>query len=167
MLKKIALVLLCALPLGIFAQELKIGHVDSQGLMMAMPELGEIEKKIAAASEEWTKELQTMQEEYTTKLKDYQEKFATMPESIKQVRQSEIADIEQRYMSMQQVAASDLEKMQQDLVAPIQEKIRKAINEVAAENNYTYIMDVQVLHYHSPKSNDITPLVKKKLNIAQ
>jgi len=45
--------------------------------------------------------------------------------------------------------------------------VRKAITDVAVENNYTYIFDLsaQSIIYQSPKSNDITALVKKKLAI--
>ena len=45
------------------------------------------------------------------------------------------------------------------------EKVKKAINEVGSENNYLYIFDLstQGIIYQSPKSNDVTPLVKKKL----
>ena len=51
------------------------------------------------------------------------------------------------------------------MVTPVIDKVRKAINDVAAENNYTYIFDLsaQSIIYQSPKSNDITVQVKKKL----
>ena len=38
MLKKIALVLMLALPMGVFAQNLKFGHINAQEIVSAMPE---------------------------------------------------------------------------------------------------------------------------------
>ena len=115
----------------------------------------------------WEKEIVKMNEEYNAKIKEYQEKQATMPESIKQARQSEISDIEQRIASTRQAAQTDLQKKQQELFTPVVDKVKKAINEVGVEGNYTYIFDLstQSIIYQSPKSNDITPLVKKKLGL--
>jgi outer membrane protein len=50
------------------------------------------------------------------------------------------------------------------LIAPFEEKVRKAIDEVAKENKYSYIFDTQILLYYDG-GDDVTPLVKKKLGI--
>lgn len=167
MFKKIALVLLFALPISLMAQEVKLGHVNSQEILTAMPERADIEKKINELQASWEKELLKMREEYNAKIKEYQEKQATMPESIKQARQSEIADIEQRISTFQQQAYSDLQKKQQELFAPVVDKVKKAIEAVGAEGGFLYIFDLgtQSIVYQSPKAVDITPLVKKKLNV--
>ena len=47
MFKKIALVLLCALPFSLMAQEVKLGHVNSQEIMTLMPERAVIEKTVS------------------------------------------------------------------------------------------------------------------------
>ena len=88
-------------------------------------------------------------------------------EGVKQVRQSEIQEMEQRIATFQQTAYTDLQKKQQELVNPVIEKVRKAITDVATENKYTYIFDMssQVILYTAPNSNDITALVKKKLGL--
>jgi outer membrane protein len=108
-----------------------------------------------------------MREEYNVKIKDYQEKQKDMADGIKQVRQSEIQEMEQRIATFQQTAYTDLQKKQQELVNPVIEKVRKAITDVATENKFTYIFDMssQVILYTAPNSNDITALVKKKLGL--
>lgn len=167
MFKKIAFVLLCALPFSLMAQDAKLGHVNSQEILAAMPDRANIEKTINDLQAQWESELVKMREEYNSKIKEYQEKQATMPESIKQARQSEIADLEQRITTFQQTAYTDLQKKQQELFAPVVEKVKKAITEVGTEGNFLYIFDLstQTLIYQSPKSNDVTPLVKKKLGL--
>lgn len=165
MLKKIALIVLCALPISMMAQDVKLGHINSQEILSLMPERVTIEKTISDLQTQWESELVKMREEYYAKIKEFQEKQATMPESIKTARQSEIAEIEQRITTFNQTASADLQKKQQELFTPVVEKVKKAINEVGAENNYLYIFDLstQGIIYQSPKSNDIAPLVKKKL----
>jgi len=166
MSKKLVLLMLCALPLGIFAQD-KLGHINSKEIISIMPEIPGIEKKIDELSKQWESEIMKMREEYNTKIKEYQQKQDSMPDGIKQIRMSEIQEMEQRISTFQQTAYTDLQKKQQDLVNPVIEKVRKAITDVAVENNYTYIFDLstQSIIYQSPKSNDITALVKKKLAI--
>ena len=167
MFKKIALVLLCALPFSLMAQEAKLGHVNSQEILTAMPERATIEKTISDLQSQWEKEMTKMREEYYAKMKEFQDKQATMPESIKQARQSEIAELEQRITTFQQTASTDLQKKQQELFTPVIDKVKKAINEVGSENGYLYLFDLstQSIIYQSPKSNDVTPLVKKKLGL--
>jgi|BarGraIncu00222A_1022003.scaffolds.fasta_scaffold08975_2 outer membrane protein len=167
MFKKIALVLLCALPFSLMAQEVKLGHVNSQEILTAMPERVTIEKTIKDLQDQWEKEMTKMREEYYAKMKEFQDKQATMPESIKQARQSEIAELEQRITTFQQTASTDLQKKQQELFTPVIDKVKKAINEVGSENGYLYLFDLstQSIIYQSPKSNDVTPLVKKKLGL--
>jgi outer membrane protein len=167
MFKKIALVLLCTLPFSLMAQEVKLGHVNSQEILTAMPERVTIEKTIKDLQDQWEKEMTKMREEYYAKIKEFQDKQATMPESIKQARQSEISELEQRISTFQQTASTDLQKKQQELFTPVIDKVKKAINEVGSENGYLYLFDLstQSIIYQSPKSNDVTPLVKKKLGL--
>lgn len=168
MFKKTVIFLLCAFPMLAMAQD-KFGHANSQEILMAMPELSTIEKTLDDLQNEWENTLVKMREEYFAKIKDFQDKQATMPESIKSARQSEIIELEQRITTFQQTASSDLQQKQQELLTPVIEKIKKAIGEVGAENNYTYIFDLaaQSIIYQSPKANDITDLVKKKLGITK
>lgn len=167
MLKKLALVLLCSLPFTLMAQETKLGHINSQEILSLMPERATIEKKMGEFQNQWENELVKMREEYNAKIKEYQEKQATMPESIKAARQSEIVEIEQRITTTNQTASADLQKQQQELFAPVVDKVKKAIDEVGTENKFLYIFDLSTLSviYKSPNSIDVTALVKKKLGL--
>ncbi len=165
MLKKIALVVLCALPVGLFAQDAKFGHINSQEIITLMPEVATIEKTMDEVGKQYEGEIMKMQEEYNAKVKEFQAKQDSMPDGIKKVRVSEIQEIETRVNTFRQTAYQEIQKKQQDLFIPIRDKVTKAINEVAAEGKFTYIIDLgsQAIIYKSPTSNDITAAVKKKL----
>jgi len=63
---------------------------------------------------------------------------------------------------------SPLLAKRQELFKPIQDKAIKAVNDVAAENGFTYIFDVAgglLLFTPAPESQDILPLVKTKLGL--
>lgn len=167
MIKKIALFLVALLPIGLMAQDVKFGHVNSQEIMMLMPERTDIEKQLNDLQNEQENYMVKMRDEYNTKLKDFVDNQATMSKSIKEATQGELAQMEQRINTFSQTAQDDLNKKYQELVAPVRDKVLKAIEEVGSEGNYTYIFDLSTtgIVYKSPKSNDITALVKKKLGI--
>jgi len=154
----------CAFPFFAMAQD-KIGVVNRADIFQLMPELTTIKKTLDDKQAQWENVLSQSRDEYNAKIKDFQDKQDAMSESIKAVKQSELADMEQRMNTTYQNAQADLQKAQQDLQQPVIDKMNKAINEVAAENGYTYILDSQAVIYQSPKANDITALVKKKLGI--
>ena len=69
-----------------------------------------------------------------------------------------------------QDAQKELQTLQNDLLAPVVEKIQNAINDVAKDGKYSYILDTGsgfnvILYNDGPNSNDITDEVKKKLKL--
>ena len=62
-MKKLIVLLLMILPLSAIAQEVKIAYVKTQEVFMAMPEVSEMEKKLADLNEKYKGELKLMQDE--------------------------------------------------------------------------------------------------------
>jgi len=75
-------------------------------------------------------------------------------------------DLSNRIEAFQSSAQEDLQKKEQELLQPIIDLAKKAIEEVAKEQGYTYILDTAygIVLFADP-SDDIMPLVKKKLNL--
>ena len=149
MLKKLLLAVMVAAPMCLFA-EVKIGTVDTQEVFTLMPEL-----KTAQAS----------LEEVNKKLQEYQALAKDTPETIKQRREQELNELGQKIQTFEQVANQDIQEQQKKLMAPIYEKINTAIKAVGDENGYTYILEDSQVIYKNPTANDVTPLVKAKLNL--
>ena len=89
-----------------------------------------------------------------------------MSNIIKQTREKELTDMQDRLKQFEQNAQKDLQDKQNALMAPTIAKANKAINDVAKENGFSYIFNTTdgVLLY-SEGGDDIMPLVKKKLNL--
>ncbi len=115
----------------------------------------------------WEDNLLKMQEEFKKKQDAYLKKKDTMPATLRSAKETELQEMAQRIGTFTQQAQLDIQKKQQALTQPILQKVQKAIDDVAKENGYTYILDLStgVILYHSKTANDITPLVKKKLGI--
>ncbi|MEZ4757765.1 MAG: OmpH family outer membrane protein [Flavobacteriales bacterium] len=157
--------LLSALPAA--AQNpLKLGHIDRQQLMLMLPERKDAEAKMQAFAKTLDDRLKAMGTEYQTKMADAQGRAETMTQTEKEMVVREIQELEQRITAAQEKAQEDLAKQEEELLKPMVDKTNKAINDVASENNFTYIFDTStgfVLYFD--KGEDILPLVKTKLGI--
>ena len=79
MLKKITLFLVATvLPLFAMAQTVKLGYINSQEVMMMMPEVNDVEKQLADFNEKNMKYLQDMEKEIQDKYVKYEQEKATM-----------------------------------------------------------------------------------------
>lgn len=144
----------------------KLGHIDFGQLYSQMPGLDSVRKEMETFTQQLQTQFQAMQTEYETKLTDYQNNQATMSSIIKQTKEKEIVDLQGRIQEFQQTAQEELQNKENELTAPIIEKARNAVKEVAKENGYTFIMNSTggLLLYTEP-ADDVMSLVKKKLGL--
>lgn len=161
----IALVLFTCLSSALFAQD-KFGHIHSEQLLMVMPETADADKAIQEYNQLLEAQVQAMYGEYQTKTGEYQANEALMTEIVKEAKIKEIQDLEMRIQQFQQSSQESIQQKRNEVLAPLLEKAQNAINEVAAENDYTYIFDISLGSIvFGKESHDIMPLVKAKLGI--
>lgn len=170
MLKKIALVLMLALPMGVFAQNLKFGHINAQEIVSAMPEFAKAQSDIEALDKQLTSELQRTQEEFNKKYQEFQQAIAkdSLPANIAERIQKELQDMMQRQEQFQQEAQQQMQKAQADAMAPIYKKLDDAIKAVGAAEGVIYIFDLArtpVAYVNESQSINLTPKVKTQLGI--
>ena len=164
MLKKFVLVALFALPMSAFAQD-KIAHFNSQDVIQTLPEYIQMQDSLAKTQKAIEAELAILEEEYSKKYKLFMEEGDKLIESIRIRRMQEIKDIEERAGLFQQQSQQRFAETRESLLRPIYDKVRNALQEVGAENNFAYILDAAALLYVNPASADATPLVKTKLGL--
>ena len=164
----IAVTLLVGLGTAVNAQ--KFAYVDSQYILEKMPEYKEAQKKLDDLSANWEKEVAAKYQEIDKLYKDYQKEQILLPEDMKIKRQDEIAAKEKEVKEFQKSkfgVKGELFTKRQEWIKPIQEKIFKAIKEIAEQGSYTFVFDkannANIL-YADPK-NDKTDAVIKKLSI--
>ena len=144
----------------------KIGHINSNELLTAMPERAAVQKDLEAYANELKTTLDVMRKEYETKVAEFQNKQDVMTDLIKETKIKEITDLEKRITEFQQTAEADLQKKEQSLLQPIIDKAKTAIDDVAKEEGYTYVLDSSVgVVLYSVDSDNILAKVKTKLGI--
>ncbi|MCQ2334218.1 MAG: OmpH family outer membrane protein [Paludibacteraceae bacterium] len=162
-MKKLFFILALALPMLASAQQ--FAHINTQELFVQMPELNDVKAKMDTLQSQYENQLAMMQEELNKKVQEFQQGQATMTDGVREFRQQELADLEQRVQVFYQTAQQDIQRKQQEYLAPVQEKMLTAIQEVGKEKGYTYVFDTAAMLYISETANDIMGDVKLKLGI--
>jgi outer membrane protein len=151
-------------------QKLKIGHINSQELYAAMPESDSARKKYDAVVQEHETIYEEMVVEYNKKREalDKAQGTGSLSDLAKTTKEAELQDLMNRIQTFQQTAQQDLQQKEVEFFTPVRDKALKAVNSVAEENGFTYILDTGTggaVVYWSPDAVDILPLVKTKLGI--
>ena len=143
----------------------KFGHLDAQDILLTLPERADAQASIEAAAAEYESEVARMQTELETKFADYQAKAATWPDAIRQQKERELQQLDAGLQEFGLTIQNDLAQMEQQLLAPMVERVREAIEAVGKEQGYTYIFDSStgVTLYNG--GDDVTDLVKTKLGM--
>ena len=164
-IKVFVLVALTLAAMSVSAQ-VKLGHIETQKLIQAMPEWTAAQKTFEEEQKKVNTELNGLREQFQTKLAEYSEKMKTYSEAMRATTEEELQGLQQRIQRFQETAMAQLEKTQNDLMQPVMEKALNAIKEVGKENGFTYIFDMNAgILYAAENSQVVLPLVKKKLGL--
>ena len=166
MLKKLLLAAFVVAPMCLAAQ-VKMGYVNPMEIFNVMPEKATAENTLKTASEKYETEFKNLQTAFQKKAEEYDkvDKDTTTPQAIKDRHMQELQEEYQKIQNFQQTAAQDIQRQQEQLLAPIQQKLQDAIKAVGAEGGYTFIYDTSSLLYVGTGAEDLTAKVKAKLGI--
>jgi outer membrane protein len=163
-MKKIFLLLTAGLLFAMSVQAQKLGFINTADLMEAMPEYNKAIDELKAYQKTFQDQGQAMIKEYQSKIEAYQKEEATMTDVIKEIKQKEIGDLQNRLQDLNDSMGEKMDAKQKELMQPIMDKARKAIEAVGKENGYQYIYDAAGLLY-AQDSDNVLPLVKAKLGL--
>jgi len=148
---------------------LKIGHVNIAEIVKAMPESDSAQNSLESDSNEFRSMLEDMQVEYNKKLNEYQENIDSYSQVIRKTKETELVELQNRIQEFQQNATQQLQQRNLELMQPIYNKIQVAIDKVASNLGFTYILDVSngTVVFTSDDSQNIDSLVLNELGIKQ
>jgi outer membrane protein len=138
------LLIICSilLTIGAFAQRYAV--VDTKYILDKLPEYKEAQKKLDQFSEQWQKEIDTKQTDLDRMYKSFEAEQVLLSDDLKKkredelfVREKELRDLQRKRFGFE----GDLFKTRQDLVKPIQDKVYNAIQKIAVNRQYDFILD--------------------------
>lgn len=162
-MKKFIIAMLLALPMTMFAQ--KIGHVNSNTIMQAMPESAALQTEIQTLQKQFQDELQRKEADLKAKSEAYDKEAANLSETLKQYREQELQKAYQEYQQFGQTSEQELQRVYQTKISELQEKVLKAVKEVGEAAGYAYVFDAASIPFIGTTANDLTDQVKAKLGI--
>lgn len=146
------------------AKAQKIGYISADDIIQLMPEAATVQKELNQYQQSLYQDAQDKQNSFNQELQKFIKDSATMSPSLKEVKRDDLQKQSQELAGQQQSIQNQFEQKRQELSLPIQKKLQAAIEAVAKENGYTYIMPKEALIV-MPPGDDIGPLVMKKLGL--
>ena len=143
----------------------KIAHISLDSLITTMSE----SKTAQEVAQKYLKDLEnqvaTMDTELQAKYADYMKNKDSYSALVASTKETELQDLNKRIEDFKASAQQDYQRKYGELSKPIYDKAKKAIDLVAKENGYKYVLDTSSgnVLYTEP-ADDILPLVKKKLD---
>jgi len=153
----------------LFSQELKIGYVDSQVILTQLPAAIKAQGDLDAITNFWASQLDSMKLSYQQGLADYQKQAGTMTDEQKLTRQQQLIAMEQNILDFRNKKFSqqsgEIYKKQEEIFAPVKQKIYEAIEVVAKEEGMKFIFDKSgdILLLYADAGFDVTFKVLDKL----
>lgn len=147
----------------IYAQ-VKIGYISADEIIGLMPEAAKVDTALNQYQQSLYQNAQDKQNAFNEAVAKFYKDSATMNPSLKEVKRTELQKQVQELSGAEQQIQQQFEQKRQELALPLQRRLQAAIQEVAKENGYIYILPKEALLV-MPPADDLGPLVRKKLGI--
>ena len=149
------------------AQTLKFGHLNSQELLVQMPEYKLAIDSLTTMRERYGDQEEKLQVEINRKYNDLLEQQSTLDSLVLQIRFSELQDLQNRLQEFQVTAGQRLRTLEGSLTNAIMDKMQDAVSKVADELDLLYVFDMASGNpiYASEKSINVAPMVRDKLGL--
>ncbi len=118
--------------------------IDSKYILEKLTDYKEAQKKLDNFSELWQKELEQKQASMEKMYKDYDAEQVMLTDALKKKREDELFNKEKELRDLQKKRfgfEGDLFKKRQELIKPIQDRVYNAIQKLAVEKQYDFILD--------------------------
>lgn len=147
----------------------KIGFADVDYILSQMPDLKQIETELKSLENQLQKQLQAKAQEFQNKLADYRNNINNMPDAVRANTERELTQLQENLEKLQQEAQINIQNKHAQLMEPVYTKVGKAIEDVAKEHGFTYVLNQRIsgldVILYSEESYDVSDLVLKKMGI--
>lgn len=154
--------------------ELRIGYVDPQIIMRSMPEMAAIERRLQNFVDRKRQEFAEKEADFRRAVEEYQQKMDVISDEARRREEERLAEINFELQEFQQNFQIEIQERQMELLEPLLLKIQGAIDEVARERNFTFVLNTMtnngdfIILYASDyarQNYDITDEVMQRLDL--
>jgi outer membrane protein len=164
--------LVCGVLVGLEAlaanAQSKMGHINSEAIMQALPEAQDAQRSLDALVSQWESELTKMETEWKRKLDDYDKKKLILSDQARAETERELRTMDQSIADFRNKKFGpngELFQKQNEVMKPIQNKLFQVLQDVAQEEGYDYIFDRsgEILVLYANERNDLTQTVLARM----
>lgn len=117
------------------------GYLSYNEVIKQMPEYTQAQSSIEKLKTYYDQEMDRAEQEFTKKFSEYIEGFRSFPENIMLKRQKELQSLMEQSMKFKSEAQQLLTKSEDELMAPINTRLREAIKTVGKQLHLSYILN--------------------------
>ncbi len=142
-MKKIFL-FICLLGLSFLGFSQKYAIIDTKYILDKMPEYKAAQTKLDELAVLWQKEIDNQQAELDKMYRDFEAEQVMLVEELKKKREDQLFVKEKALRDLQRKRfgfEGDLFKKRQELVKPVQDKVYNAVQKMAMQRGYDFILD--------------------------
>jgi outer membrane protein len=129
---------------GVTAMAQRYAVLDTKFILDKLPEYKEAQKQLDQFSSAWQKELDGLQGNLDKMYRDFDAEQVMLSDDLKRKREDELFNKEKELRDIQRKRfgyEGDLFKKRQELIKPIQDKVYNAVQKLAVEKGYDFILD--------------------------
>jgi len=161
------LLVLCAIQTS---AQMKIAYFNSEAIMKQLPDAQDAQKQLDQFVADWQQELNKMQDEWKKKFDDYDKRKLIMTEQRRADAERELRDMDQKIVDFRTQKFGqngELFNKQNELMKPVQDRVFKAVQDVAREEGYDYVFDKSgdILLMYANEKYDLTQKIFAKLKV--
>ena len=143
-MKKILLIASCLFLFAITSNAQRYAVIDSKYILEKLPEYKTSQTKLNQFSEQWQQEIEKKQADLDKMYKDFDAEKVMLSDELRKKREDELYNKEKEVRDLQKKRfgfEGDLFKKRQELIKPIQDKVYIAIQKLAVDKSYDFILD--------------------------
>ena len=143
-MKKIVFIATCSLLLATASYAQRYAIIDSKYILEKLTDYKDAQKKLDQFSEQWQQEIDQKQTLVDKMIKDYDAEQVMLSDELKKKREDELYNKEKELRDLQKKRfgfEGDLFKKRQELIKPIQDRVYNAVQKLAVDKQYDFILD--------------------------
>jgi outer membrane protein len=150
--------------------QMKIAYFNSDAIMKQLPDAQDAQKQLDQFVADWQQELNKMQDEWKKKFDEYDKRKLIMTEQRRADAERELRDMDQKIVDFRTQKFGqngELFNKQNELMKPVQDRVFKAVQDVAREDGYDYVFDKSgdILLMYANEKYDLTQKIFTKLKV--
>jgi outer membrane protein len=164
------IILLFVLPFTSAIAQMKIGYFSSEAIMKELPDAIDAQTQLDTLVVNWQQEINRMQGEWKKKYDEYDKRKLIMTDQRRADTERELQDMDKKIADLRNQyfgQNGDLFKKQNELMKPVQDRVFKAVQDVAKDEGYDYVFDKSgdILLMYANEKYDLTQKIFTKLKV--